>query len=478
MFKAMNKYYEINFDKIIEMKEMIIKENIELTCVNSNGISIIIPGTSIEILFNQKDNIFIKDAKFYISSFSTKFFNLNNPNINKSAVIDGTDDNKYGEFEYFYHIYKNCISNNDKLKSANNDLLKKIVEEKAYNRLHLLKPHLDQIKLESKAPKVTAEIAANIERLLTGMGIIVRLDFIRHLKYIKSADNSHSGFTEETNIMVLNIMSSVVGCLEKDYFFRDIFDSLDMLDDSNILSHSNRVCILMIEFLYYYNNIFNKGLSNKLRQDYKNIYLNKYKIILERFNIIKNIEKLENVFRLGIRKFTSSEIVSYAVGAFYHDTAMLNMTDFIPSDDFIKDKDFKDFHTVKAYYFLKYILNQKDEASLIAGLHHECYDYGSGILKNFIYKKINDTKHKIDFLMSFEPEDIINANVLSYFPAKMFEIVDIYDTLSFMEGRRNKNPKDVVLFMQNMFTEEKIAIDPIIFDLFIQFLEDIKGIAF
>ena len=55
----MNKYYEINFDKIIEMKEMIIKENIELTCVNSNGISIIIPGTSIEILFNQKDNIFI-----------------------------------------------------------------------------------------------------------------------------------------------------------------------------------------------------------------------------------------------------------------------------------------------------------------------------------------------------------------------------------------------------------------------------------
>ena len=80
--------------------------------------------------------------------------------------------------------------------------------------------------------------------------------------------------------------------------------------------------------------------------------------------------------------------------------------------------------------------------------------------------------------MSFEPEDIINANVLSYFPAKMFEIVDIYDTLSFMEGRRNKNPKDVVLFMQNMFTEEKIAIDPIIFDLFIQFLEDIKGIAF
>ncbi|WP_241210450.1 hypothetical protein [Brachyspira hampsonii] len=107
MFKAMNKYYEINFDKIIEMKEMIIKENIELTCINSAGISIIIPGTAVNILLEQKDNALIKGAKFYISSFSTKFFNLNNPQTNKSSVIDGTDENKYGEFEYFYHIYKN-----------------------------------------------------------------------------------------------------------------------------------------------------------------------------------------------------------------------------------------------------------------------------------------------------------------------------------------------------------------------------------
>ena len=51
MFKAMNKYYEINFDKIIEMKEIMIKEDIELTCVNSNGISIIVPGNAIDILF-------------------------------------------------------------------------------------------------------------------------------------------------------------------------------------------------------------------------------------------------------------------------------------------------------------------------------------------------------------------------------------------------------------------------------------------
>ncbi|EKV56222.1 hypothetical protein [Brachyspira hampsonii] len=478
MFKAMNKYYEINFDKIIEMKEMIIKENIELTCINSDGISIIIPGTAVNVLLEQKDNALIKGAKFYISSFSTKFFNLNNPQTNKSSVIDGTDENKYGEFEYFYHIYKNCISNNnEKLKTANNDLLSKIVKERVNNRLYLLKPNLDQLKLESKAPKVTSEIAVNIERLLTGMGIIGRLDFIRHLKYIKSASIKRNDIINtETEIMISSIMNAIVTYLEKEYFYRDIFDNLDMLDDSNILSHSNRVCILMIEFLYYYNKIFNKGLSSKLRQDYKSIYLEKYRTILSRFNISKSIEKLENVFRLGIRKFTGSEIVSYATGAFYHDVAMLNMTDFVPTDDFIKDGDFKDFHTAKAYYFLKYVLNQKDEASLIVGLHHECYGYGSGILKNFMDKKVNDPKHKVDFLMSFETDDIINADVLAYFPAKMFEVVDIYDTLSFMEGRRNKNPQEVALFMKKMFTENKIAVDPIILDLFIQFLSDVKGI--
>ena len=110
MFKAMNKYYEINIDKLIELKEMIIKENIELTCVNPKGISIIVPGNAVDIILQEKDNILLKDAKYYISSFSNKFFNLNNPQTNKNNVVEGADDSQYNEYEYFYHIYKNlCI---------------------------------------------------------------------------------------------------------------------------------------------------------------------------------------------------------------------------------------------------------------------------------------------------------------------------------------------------------------------------------
>ena len=479
MFKSMNKYYEINFNKIVEMKEMIIKENIEITCVNSNSISIIIPGNSIDILIeeNNAENNLLKDGKFYISSFSSKFFNLTNPETNTNTIVDGVDENQYDEYGYFYHIYKNCVPFYDKLKSANDILLKRIISEKTSNRLYVLKPYLDELKLEAKAPKVTNEIAIDIERLLTGLGMIARLDFIKHLKYIKSSKkNTSENFNAETGNLIVNIISSIVSYLEKDYMFRDIFDNLDLLNDSNILSHGNRVCILMIEFLYYYNKAFNKGLSNKLRQDYKNIYLDQYKKILSHLNVITTIEKLENVFKLGIRKFTSSEIINYAIGAFYHDTTMLNMMDFVPTDEFIKDGDFKDFHTSKAYYFLKYVMNQKDESSLIAGLHHECYGYGSGILKNFVNKKINDPKYKVEFLMTFEPDDIINAEALAYFPAKMLEIVDIYDSLTFMGGSRNENPSEVVMFMRENFIEDKIKIDPIIFNLFVQFLSEVKGI--
>ena len=76
----------------------------------------------------------------------------------------------------------------------------------------------------------------------------------------------------------------------------------------------------------------------------------------------------------------------------------------------------------------------------------------------------------------FEPEDIINAEVLAYFPAKMLEVVDIYDSLTFMGGSRNENPSEVVMFMRENFIEDKIKIDPIIFNLFVQFLSEVKGI--
>lgn len=475
MFKAMNKYYEINFDKIIELKDIILKENIEITCVNSNGISIIIPGSSVDILIEEKDNVLLKNVKYYISSFSSKFFNLNNPSTNKKTVIAVADDEEYNESDYFYHIYKNCEAGGEKLKSANSLLLSRIIKEEPNNRLALLKPYVDELKLDSKANKISETMSSKIERILTGLGIISRLDFIRYLKYMKTA-NKTDIINPEIETIIASIMNSIVTYLEKEYFSIDMFDNLDLLNDSNILSHSNRVCILMIEFLYFYNNIFNKGLSNKLRQDYKNKYLEYYKYLFNKYNITTGMEKLERVYKLGIRKFTSSEITYYATGAFYHDVAMLNMVDFIPTDDFIKDGDFKDFHTPKAYYFLKYVLNQKDEVSLVAGLHHECYGYGNGVLKNFLDKKSNDPKHKIDFIMTFEPEDIINADAFAYFPAKMFEVADIYDTLTFIEGSRNKNIQDIVMYMKKEFIDNKIAIDPIAFDLFKQFLSEVKGV--
>ena len=116
---------------------------------------------------------------------------------------------------------KICVSKNEKLKEANNALLNRMIKERTTNRLYLLKPYLDQLKLESKTPKVTQEIALNIERLLTGMGIVGRLDFIRHLKYIKSSGkNRNDSINTETEIMISSMMNAIVTYLEKEYFYR------------------------------------------------------------------------------------------------------------------------------------------------------------------------------------------------------------------------------------------------------------------
>lgn len=111
-------------------------------------------------------------------------------------------------------------------------------------------------------------------------------------------------------------------------------------------------------------------------------------------------------------------------------------------------------------------------------MHHEYYGYGYSILSNIIstYLKENKTLSPA-WLVSYYSEDIYSLDSLSFFPAKVLEIVDLFDTIVIPQknySRKGLSVKEAIDLMYVNYIENEVQIDPILFDLFIQFLIDVK----
>ncbi|WP_257966926.1 HD domain-containing protein [Brachyspira pilosicoli] len=220
--------------------------------------------------------------------------------------------------------------------------------------------------------------------------------------------------------------------------------------------------------MLYYNKEFKNRLGNKLRLEYKNKYIDKYKKIISHFENDIPIDNLERVFKFGIRKFSTTEIINFSIGALYHDIGLLKIFDSVPMNNFLKDTDNnQDLHALKGYNFIKKTLNFQDDVSLLVGLHHDYYGYSkNNLIKQFLNNKYPDN------ILSFEAEDFIKGEVYAYVPSKILEIIDIFDVLLFMNSRKKENIEDVIIYIKDKLMADEIKLDPIILDLFINYLSE------
>ena len=305
-----------------------------------------------------------------------------------------------------------------------------------------------------------------IDRILSDIGILIRTDFIKYIQAIKKSIIIGNK-VDKKDMYIYHIMSSIVSYLEHNHIFSYIFDNTDF-QDINMISHSNRTALMMIEFMLYYNKEFKNRLSNKLRLEYKSKYMNKYKKIISHFESDIPIDNLERVFKFGIRKFSNTEIINFSIGALYHDIGLLKIFDSVPMNNFLKDTDNnQDLHALKGYNFIKKTLNFQNDVSLLVGLHHDYYGYS----KNNLIKQFSNNKYP-DNILSFEAEDFIKGEVYAYVPSKILEIVDIFDVLLFMNSKKKEKVEDVLKYIKDKLMAEEIKLDPIILDLFINYLSE------
>ena len=114
------------------------------------------------------------------------------------------------------------------------------------------------------------------------------------------------------------------------------------------------------------------------------------------------------------------------------------------------------------------------DVAYLAALHHEYYNdqSGYGISKLLFPESSKKIKEPL-YCLSYELEDIKNGTAMAYVPAKILEIVDVFDALT--DSKRKYREKEFTVdealeIMFNDFIEKNTKLDPILFSIFADFI--------
>lgn len=473
MIIDLKKYIEADLNQIKKYINIIVDKELDIIIINENGILSFVPFSEIEkILSPLMESEYIKKCKIYVDkSLITIIGSKETIDLNKQHA-DIHDKN------IFYRVYKNCQFELD--KEYYNKHFEDLISIRHRERIDYLKDSFNKLKMYTNHPKIDLELAKLIGSILTDIGIIERLNLIYHLNYIKQnniSDLKNYQNVKKDDLIFADIIGTIVSILDKEYAEPLIFNKLTPFMDDNIISHSNRVFIMMVEFLHFYNDEISRGIASKLRVDYKKKFYTFFYEIGNKYNLLTKADRIEDISKVGFRKIEQNEIKYYARAAFLHDIALV---DILPNLPIVKNND-GDVHAILGFNLLKYCMAQNEYTYTTVGLHHEYYGNGYGIFSNIYNKQMaNKQYNNIENILTYDPNDIDNLSALSYFPAKVLEIIDTYDVLyrDFSKDEiKGSIDNKILSFMYENFLDNKIKIDPIIFSIFIKYIENIKNIS-
>ena len=471
-----NNYIPIDLN-IVKTNLNIIKMHTNgVLCTNNDNVSLLIPNHKLDILFDR--NCINKDifTNFYIEKSSKEVIDIFLNRLKK----EDRDYHNLKDINQFFKVYRDCMPDSEETKKFEYDILEVILKETPKERFISLNNYIDILDqyLNEGFDENSIQYILDI---ISELAFIERINLIHLLNAMKDTINQPDFDNVEyydTQYISNNLILVVSKLINKIYPDIDLFYKIDNFKCRNVIGHGNRVFITFIEFLLYYNDEVSKQLSLKSIINFNTKYYNYYKRVFENYNIDKKVITFDDIFKNGFKKLSIERIANFAAGAFWHDVVKVKELDYL---NVKKSKDYSKSstsHAIKGYQFLRYFRNYNNDISLIVGMHHEYYGYGYSILSNIIstYLKENKTLSPA-WLVSYYSEDIYSLDSLSFFPAKVLEIVDLFDTIVIPQknySRKGLSVKEAIDLMYVNYIENEVQIDPILFDLFIQFLIDVK----
>lgn len=458
-----NEYNEISISELKENQEEIKKHEIPVVRKNRDGEFVYVPMSNIEAIIGAsglsggKSNIqlYIKNGWKDIINRGAKDYSFNK----KERVFD---DNAYS---------KKMSKTIDNYRSMS-------MKDKG-SHLNSLGSALQSYK--NKKQPLSEEETQEISKASTDAGVMNGLALGDTAKEVESEKISAEEAMKKTQDIASNtnqIVNSIIDIVMEQPQIQEALGKMENYSTGTTIGHSNRVFMVFIKYLVHYNNFLSKGGASKIRSSFKSVYNRIYSKLLPG----KTLSTVENVIEKGVSRIEPDMIQTYSLGALLHDVGKITDLNYFEGSE---EADMRKIsrHVFDSYKMLMRTMAYPWEVATMAAYHHEYYGHadGYGVFRNLQKLKEKNLGHPIDFsyIISYERSSVENFYSFSYFPAKLLEIVDVYDALTDStrpsRGLKVMSAEEAIELMRNIFIVKNLKLDPILFDIFVDFIGSENG---
>ena len=289
------------------------------------------------------------------------------------------------------------------------------------------------------------------------------------------ADNEAKNITQNLVTSTCDMVKSSVFLVSENLLNDDLMNTLVEKSNGTIVQHMTRVYLTGLSFLAYYNKLVStSSIINKLRINVERKYSRFYCALMP--DLHRKHLTLEKIFYGGMRAIPYEVLYVWAVGFLVHDIGKASSIEYHEGEE-AYNREIVVEHVKLGYTSIMNKTNYPREAGLIAGYHHEYYgdNSGYGFFRTYLdsYKKLNPNARQ-DFFISYELEPMMDYKAKAFFPAKILEIIDIYDSVTDPKRKYRKamTPDEALVMMREEFINKHLKIDPLLFDIFVAFIRE------